>query len=64
MPRWAALKAKGHHLIGPIGQISANSIAVTPDGLLGAPDPRTDGSEAAGNHFVNPQKRACLPIDQ
>jgi gamma-glutamyltranspeptidase/glutathione hydrolase len=45
----AALKAKGHHLIEPMGQTSANSIAVTPDGLLGAPDPRTRGSEAAGN---------------
>jgi gamma-glutamyltranspeptidase/glutathione hydrolase len=45
----AALKAKGHHIVEPMGQTSANSIAVTPDGLLGAPDPRTRGSEAAGN---------------
>ncbi len=45
----AALKAKGHRVIEPMGQTSANSIAVTPDGLLGAPDPRTRGSEAAGN---------------
>jgi gamma-glutamyltranspeptidase/glutathione hydrolase len=45
----AALKAKGHHLIEPMGQTSANSVAVTPDGLLGAPDPRTRGSQAAGN---------------
>jgi gamma-glutamyltranspeptidase / glutathione hydrolase len=45
----AGLKAKGHHVVEPMGQTSANSIAVTPDGLLGAPDPRTRGSEAAGN---------------
>jgi gamma-glutamyltranspeptidase / glutathione hydrolase len=45
----AALKAKGHRIIEPMGQTSANSIAVTSDGLLGAPDPRTRGSEAAGN---------------
>ena len=44
----AALKAKGHEVIEPLGQTSANSIAVTPNGLLGAPDPRTRGSEAAG----------------
>jgi hypothetical protein len=46
-----------------MGQTSANSIAVTPDGLLGAPDPRTRGSEAAGNQLVNPTKRACMPMD-
>lgn len=45
----AALVAKGHRVIEPMGQTSANSIAVNPDGLLGAPDPRTRGSEAAGN---------------
>jgi gamma-glutamyltranspeptidase/glutathione hydrolase len=44
----AALKAKGHHVVEPLGQTSANSIAVTPNGLLGAPDPRTRGAEAAG----------------
>jgi len=44
----AALRAKGHHVIEPLGQTSANSIAVTPNGLLGAPDPRTRGAEAAG----------------
>jgi gamma-glutamyltranspeptidase / glutathione hydrolase len=44
----AELKAKGHHVIEPLGQTSANSIAVTPNGLLGAPDPRTRGAEAAG----------------
>src|SRR5258705_805594 len=42
------LKAKGHEVIEPLGQTSANSIAVTPNGLLGAPDPRTRGAAAAG----------------
>ncbi|MBN9584084.1 MAG: gamma-glutamyltransferase [Afipia sp. 62-7] len=44
----AALRARGHRVIAPLGQTSANSIAVTPDGLFGAPDPRTRGAEAAG----------------
>jgi gamma-glutamyltranspeptidase/glutathione hydrolase len=44
----AELKARGHQLVEPMGQTSANSIAVTPNGLLGAPDPRTRGAEAAG----------------
>jgi gamma-glutamyltranspeptidase/glutathione hydrolase len=44
----SALKAMGHRVIEPMGQTSANSIAVTPDGLLGAPDPRTSGAEASG----------------
>jgi gamma-glutamyltranspeptidase/glutathione hydrolase len=44
----AALKAKGHTIIEPLGQTSANSIAVTGHGLFGAPDPRTRGAEAAG----------------
>jgi gamma-glutamyltranspeptidase / glutathione hydrolase len=44
----AGLKARGHRVIEPMGQSSANSIAVTPNGLLGAPDPRTRGAEAAG----------------
>jgi len=43
-----ALRAKGHRIVEPLGQTSANSIAVTADGLLGAPDPRTRGAEAAG----------------
>jgi gamma-glutamyltranspeptidase/glutathione hydrolase len=43
-----ALRAKGHQVIEPLGQTSANSIAVTPAGLLGAPDPRTRGADAAG----------------
>ena len=44
----AALRAKGHRLIEPLGYSSANSIAVTANGLLGAADPRTRGAEAAG----------------
>jgi gamma-glutamyltranspeptidase/glutathione hydrolase len=44
----AALRAKGHIIVEPMGQTSANSIAVTPAGLFGAPDPRTRGAEAAG----------------
>jgi gamma-glutamyltranspeptidase/glutathione hydrolase len=44
----ATLKAMGHVIVAPLGQTSANSIAVTPHGLLGAPDPRTRGAEAAG----------------
>jgi gamma-glutamyltranspeptidase/glutathione hydrolase len=44
----AELKSMGHQLIEPMGQTSANSILVTPNGLLGAPDPRTRGAEAAG----------------
>jgi gamma-glutamyltranspeptidase / glutathione hydrolase len=42
------LRAMGHQVIEPLGQTSANSIAVTPNGLLGAPDPRSRGAEAAG----------------
>jgi gamma-glutamyltranspeptidase / glutathione hydrolase len=44
----AELRAKGHKVIEPLGQTSANSIATTPNGLLGAPDPRTRGSAAVG----------------
>lgn len=43
-----ALRTKGHKIVEPLGQTSANSIAVSPDGMLGAPDPRSRGSEAAG----------------
>jgi gamma-glutamyltranspeptidase/glutathione hydrolase len=43
-----ALRAMGHKVVEPMGQTSANSILVTPDGLLGAPDPRTRGAEASG----------------
>jgi gamma-glutamyltranspeptidase/glutathione hydrolase len=42
------LKAMGHTVVEPMGQTSANSILVTPNGPLGAPDPRTRGAEAAG----------------
>jgi gamma-glutamyltranspeptidase/glutathione hydrolase len=38
----------GHVVVEPMGQTSANSIAVTPHGPLGAPDPRSRGAEAAG----------------
>jgi gamma-glutamyltranspeptidase/glutathione hydrolase len=44
----AALRAKGHRVIEPLGRTSANSIAVTAQGLLGAPDPRSRGAGAAG----------------
>jgi gamma-glutamyltranspeptidase/glutathione hydrolase len=43
-----ALRAMGHKVVEPMGQTSANSIAVTPNGLFGAPDPRSRGAEAAG----------------
>lgn len=43
-----ALKAMDHLIVEPMGQTSANSILVTPNGALGAPDPRTRGAEAAG----------------
>ncbi len=42
------LKAMGHIIVAPMGQTSANSIAVTANGPLGAPDPRSRGAEAAG----------------
>jgi gamma-glutamyltranspeptidase / glutathione hydrolase len=44
----AELRAKGHRVVEPLALTSANSIAVTEKGLLGAPDPRTRGAEAAG----------------
>ena len=44
----SALKARGHTIIAPLGQTSANSIAVTDRGLEGAADPRTRGSAAVG----------------
>ncbi|HKS21042.1 MAG TPA: gamma-glutamyltransferase [Bradyrhizobium sp.] len=44
----AELRAKGHKVVEALGQTSANSIAITPHGLLGAPDPRTRGAWAAG----------------
>ncbi|RTL54147.1 MAG: gamma-glutamyltransferase [Bradyrhizobiaceae bacterium] len=43
------LRARGHAIVAPMGQTSANSIAAaSPAGWLGAPDPRTRGAEAAG----------------
>ena len=45
----AALRAQGHRVVEPLSLTSANSIAVTEKGLLGAPDPRTRGAEAAGH---------------
>jgi len=45
----AALRAKGHRVVEPLSLTSANSIAVTEKGLLGAPDPRTRGAQAAGH---------------
>jgi gamma-glutamyltranspeptidase/glutathione hydrolase len=44
----AELRARGHRVVEPLSLTSANSIAVTGAGLLGAPDPRSRGSEAAG----------------
>jgi gamma-glutamyltranspeptidase/glutathione hydrolase len=41
------LRAKGHSVTDSMGYSSANSIFVTANGLLGAPDPRTRGAEAA-----------------
>jgi gamma-glutamyltranspeptidase / glutathione hydrolase len=42
------LRARGHTVIEPLGQTSANSILVTDDGFAGAADPRTRGALAAG----------------
>jgi gamma-glutamyltranspeptidase / glutathione hydrolase len=44
----STLKAEGHQIVSPMGQTSANSIAVTDKGVQGAADPRTRGSAAAG----------------
>jgi gamma-glutamyltranspeptidase / glutathione hydrolase len=43
-----ALRARGHNVMTPMSQTSANSIAITAEGLAGAPDPRTRGAFAAG----------------
>jgi gamma-glutamyltranspeptidase/glutathione hydrolase len=43
----AELRAKGHNVVQALTCCSANSIMVTPNELLGAPDPRTRGAEAA-----------------
>jgi gamma-glutamyltranspeptidase/glutathione hydrolase len=42
------LRSRGHTIATPLLQTSANSIAITPGGLAGAPDPRTRGAFAAG----------------
>jgi gamma-glutamyltranspeptidase/glutathione hydrolase len=44
-----ALEDRGHKLGAPLSQTSANSIAVTPDGLVGAADSRSRGALAAGH---------------
>jgi len=43
----ADLGAMGHHVVNSSTCCSANSILVTPNGILGAPDPRSRGAEAA-----------------
>ncbi len=43
------LRTRGHHIASPLGQTSANSIAASARGWLGAPDPRTRGATAAGD---------------
>jgi len=42
------LTARGHKVVPTPRATSANSIMVTRDGFVGAPDPRTRGSSAAG----------------
>jgi gamma-glutamyltranspeptidase/glutathione hydrolase len=43
-----ALKARGHNVVDGLPRTSANSILVTPAGLVGAADNRTRGALAAG----------------
>jgi gamma-glutamyltranspeptidase/glutathione hydrolase len=43
-----ALEARGHHVVAAPPGTSANSILVTPEGFVGAADPRTNGGLAAG----------------
>jgi gamma-glutamyltranspeptidase/glutathione hydrolase len=43
-----ALRARGHKIATPLGYSSANSIAITPEGIAGGADPRTRGATAAG----------------
>ena len=43
----AELQARGHRIVESMGYSSANTVLVTANGLLGAPDPRTRGAEAA-----------------
>ncbi|MGO3926825.1 gamma-glutamyltransferase [Rhodopseudomonas pseudopalustris] len=42
-----ALQSRGHRIVTPLGQTSANSILITAQGPRGAPDPRTRGAAAA-----------------
>ena len=42
------LEARGHKIVPRIWGTSANSILVTPKGLIGAADTRTRGALAAG----------------
>jgi len=44
----AALQARGHHVVVGPPRTSANSILVTPQGLIGGADPRTRGALAVG----------------
>ena len=44
----AALRARGHTVVTSTARTSANSIAVMPDGYVGAADSRTRGALAAG----------------
>jgi gamma-glutamyltranspeptidase/glutathione hydrolase len=43
-----ALEARGHKVRQDLAPTSANSILVTPQGLVGAADPRTRGARAVG----------------
>jgi gamma-glutamyltranspeptidase/glutathione hydrolase len=43
-----ALQGHGHTVVEGLFPTSTNSILVTPDGLVGAADPRTHGALAAG----------------
>ena len=45
----AALEARGHRVVEGQTWASVNSILVTPDGFVGAADPRTRGARAVGN---------------
>jgi gamma-glutamyltranspeptidase/glutathione hydrolase len=42
------LEQRGHTVVQTLGQTSANSILITPKGLIAAADPRTRGALAAG----------------
>ncbi|MGH9809616.1 MAG: gamma-glutamyltransferase, partial [Terriglobia bacterium] len=44
----AALRARGQNIVATGPHTSANSIEVTPNGIVGAADPRTRGALAAG----------------